>query len=170
MTADTPKLELVDRLQVSLKNWLGVEVSQAFISAFRKQLRRVPSDLKEDFSSLVLLECAEMHRRGDSLDERSVIRVVDRIEKRLTRGESRQRHFGFTEAIAADSSQDKPTQTSTSELIRSFCKQLDPMEAVFLSLLVDRIPATEIQQQLGISRATYYRRRDHLRRLIRELA
>ena len=147
------------------ENELDIVLPATFEVWFSKILRgktsvskHSPSTL-EGYTGLVLIELAA--QRGHRLNDTDVKRILWRVRKQLQRQvfkrELSTQHLDLVAAPEPDT-EEREGRSDRARLLEAIRDRLSVIELAILSMMRGGANAERIQNRLGISRATYYRR------------
>lgn len=149
-----------------------------FRNRFAAALRRSLTSDPEELAALVLAECWEAHQSGSTIDEDSLERVLNRIQKRLERDVRRspkELTSEPAETVAHTSSDSLESQRlrDLQDSIHAFVSTLTPDDALlFDRCIMDAVPIETFVRETHIPQSTAYRHlkelRDRLRQFLTE--
>jgi DNA-directed RNA polymerase specialized sigma24 family protein len=158
-------LESVFRVALD-KGWL----QNRFSTALRRSLTSDP----EELAALVLAECWEAHQNGAIIDEESVTRVLNRVQKRLERDVRRspkELTVEPPETLANTSSESVQAQRlrDLRDSVQAFVSTLTPDDALlFHRCIMDAVPIETFVRETHIPKSTVYRHLKELRERLRQ--
>jgi len=137
---------LVEHLRLSLDE-------QQTANTLQFHSRHLPSSTREDFGSIVLLECSQ----AGAIDDREFRRICDRIAHRLAYGAKKASRISSTadsriDPLEADQSTLEQRQADDREAIQHALKFVEPSERIMLQFrFIDEMTLQEIAERLGIT-------------------
>ncbi len=155
-----------------IRDWarakLGRELPSSFDGLFEDTRGRLPPDVRGDFEALVMIELAETCgdvKAGRDIAERAAKRLLWRVRKRLQR-QTQKRSGGHLreEGVASSESSRAGLNEVFRRRLAAVKDHLTADELLILSRMIDGADASVIQEELRLSRATYYRRLGSIRR------
>jgi hypothetical protein len=155
-------MDAVEVLRTVLQIPLGNECSRVY----NANARRVGTANREEFDTLVLLECAQEQEKG-SLREEDVIRVIDRVRHRIIR---RLRHRAVTlpspEQVEARPSSPPTEAAAFLEACHRELKEWKPNLLALFELYLGGLSGRQIAAELGISTPTVSRKLHEIRKFL----
>jgi len=149
-----------------IRDWaastLKLLLPRDFEQTLERNRRRLPPNCRPDLDALILIELAETaakHPTPYVMDDTLIQTLLWRIRKRL----QRQAHSGWVtsmhlEGLSAHESSAAARQRLPKWSVEAVQHRLASDELIVLAKLTEGADSVEIQRELGLSRATYYRR------------
>ena len=137
---------LVEHLQLPL------DAQQTF-NTLKFHARHLPIATREDYASIVLLECSQ----GDPIDDREFRRICDRVAHRLAYGAKKASRIRSADASSidartADQSTRDQEQADAREAIQHALKHVEPRERIIFQFkYLDEMTLKEIGERLGMT-------------------